>query len=585
MSNRTIEAILRLSAKLGDVKAFNRISNELARVDARAKQFNRSQMLVAKGSRVMNAALLRYAAPAAIAYGLKGATVAFADIERTMTRIGITADASRERMAGVRTELFGMADELKAPVENLVAGLDSLVASGKSLDEAMALLPAVAKTAHAAGADFGEMATTADAIGNSFGIAAASMERAFDIIAKGGKAGKFELKDMANYLPSLSPAFAALGYSGEEGLKKLTAALQVVRMETGRSEEAATAFMDVLTKMNSTTIANNFEKNFGVDLPGSMKKAKESGEDLLDAFVRISRATVKGDLSKLPLLFTDKQMLIGMRALINHTGDLNSLFRELSNAAGTVNADIAKLAEDSQSSIDRMANAWDRMKQAIGKKIAPAATGAMDAVANKLAFDDAIEAALKKRGMSDAEIRKWWSMNLFDPSERGRTAFEGGWRSDAGKIIAKGPMAKSPEMPADAITGPAGAGVPLPRSRPDPNMPYAPPSQYVPRKPKRVFAPAFGVTHRGAERESMDALKRDQGVVEFDIERALMELEAGGRKAGEQLGTSASDGLTSKATSIGTAIGDAAAAKIRQAIAGATIRADTGKSAAAPGQL
>jgi hypothetical protein len=79
--------------------------------------------------------------------------------------------------------------------------------------------------------------------------------------------------------------------------------------------------MDVLTKMNSVTVSNSFKKQFGVDLRNEMKKAKAAGEDTLEAFIRLSKEAVNGDMSKLPLLFTDKQMLIGMRALMNHTGD------------------------------------------------------------------------------------------------------------------------------------------------------------------------------------------------------------------------------------------------------------------------
>lgn len=50
---------------------------------------------------------------------------------------------------------------------------------------------------------------------------------------RGDKLGKFELKDMARYLPSMLPAFEALGGEGQSGLRSLVAMLQVIRAGTG----------------------------------------------------------------------------------------------------------------------------------------------------------------------------------------------------------------------------------------------------------------------------------------------------------------------------------------------------------------
>lgn len=64
------------------------------------------------------------------------------------------------------------------------------------------------------------------------------MQRAFDVLVTQGKAGKFELKDMAQYLPSLAPAAAAVGLKGAEGLNQLAAVLQTVRTQTGSAGAA-----------------------------------------------------------------------------------------------------------------------------------------------------------------------------------------------------------------------------------------------------------------------------------------------------------------------------------------------------------
>ncbi len=77
----------------------------------------------------------------------------------------------------------------------------------------MSFLPAVVQTAQAAGAETSDIAASADALATSFKIAGSEMQGAFDILVAGGNAGKFELKDLARYLPSI----AALGGGGRLG--------------------------------------------------------------------------------------------------------------------------------------------------------------------------------------------------------------------------------------------------------------------------------------------------------------------------------------------------------------------------------
>lgn len=574
--NRTIEAILKLTAKLGNISAFDKLSGKLKDVDQKAKNFNRTQGNLARTNAAVYSSVMRYAAPAALAYGATRATKEYASVERRLSRIGINAEASRESMDKAMGEMRQIAQDIEAPIDNVVSGLESLIAAGKTLPEAMALLPSVARTAQAADADFSEMASTAEAIGSSFHIAAGGMERAFDIIAKGGKEGKFELKDMAQELPSLAPAFAALGYQGEDGLKRLTAALQVVRKEVGTSGEAATSLMDVLTKMESQTVTNNFKKKFGMNITKEMAKAKKGGEDTLEAFIRLSREAVKGDLSKLPQLFTDKQMLIGMRALINRTSELRGMFGLLGDAAGTVNSDIKRLNQDAQSDIDRLANSWERLKTSVGQGMVEFGVGqGMNAVANAVDEGVAFRAGLRKMRERGQITALQAFLAPTDPILTHNAKWLGGHRTEADRkaIAAYGEYAASRASAPDRPSG----QMPVPYRRPEPlpsNIPMTAPN-YDPKGPKRYTPFAAGASPRDAERQSMLALRSDPNGVADAIDTAL---SSGGQKAAEKLadggqkaGENAGDAMAAKATSIGQAIGHSAAETFR-AEAGAIMR-------------
>lgn len=531
MANREIEAILKISAKMGNMAALKTLQKEMRKVNDQAVAHNRAQTAMARGTIAATTAaygaIARYAAPAAIAYGTARAFKSYAEAERQIERIGITADASAEETRAAMGRIYEVARDLHLPFQDVVSGVDALAASGKNFREIFELLPAVGKTAQASGSAVQDVATTADAIAGSFGIAAGEMERAFDILAYQGKLGKFELKDMSQYLPSLAPAFAALGYEGEAGLTKLAAALQVVRMETGTSGEAATSFMDVISKIESETVSNNFRKRFGVDLRKELKKSKDSGEDLLEAFVRLSREAVKGDLSMLPQLFTDKQMLIGMRALINNMDAFRSSVASTSNAAGTVDGDIKRLSKNVQASIDDMANSWDRLVSSIGKTVAPGIVPVLDGISSKLDGDAIIREELNRRGLGAWE--RFTEMVRLDhnPDEREALLREIATRKKH-RNFAGG---QSPRMPEDELVGPmlprsgkrrgpTGDALPIdgpiPVFRPAEGVNAPTPAQLAAiedrlrwqrRMPQKPF-PA-GQSPRDAERDSLRALDRD----------------------------------------------------------------------------
>lgn len=436
MANREIEAVLRVSTKAGSMAALNTLSGKMKTVQTQATAYNRSTAMMARGLKSAWLSTAAVIGPVAIAAAGVKAIRTYADVERRIERIGITADATEAQTGAALGKLQGIAKDLHMPFDDVVEGMDGMVASGKSMDEALSFMPSVGKAAQASGADFREMATTADAVNHSFGILAPQMEGAFDILAKGGKLGKFELKDMASQLPSLAPAFAALGYKGEEGLKKLVAMLQGVRMETGTSGEAADALMDTLTKIRSTSVAANF-KRFGVDLGKSLDKATAGGEDLIDAFRRISVEAVHGDLSKLPQLFTDKQMLVGMRALINNADRVKEWQGALSSAAGTVDQDFKRVSKNVAASLEDLGNSWEAMWANLGKAAVDAgAVGLMDAVSKDLEKAAAIRKTLDAEGKSWLEQKVWWAKNVGrfgygDSPEADEAARKGGYHSPA----------------------------------------------------------------------------------------------------------------------------------------------------------
>ena len=473
MSNRTIEAILRISAKMGDMRALRALQSEMRKVDGQAKAFNRSNSMVAGSVRNAWAATARYVAPAAIAYGAKRAVGEFANVERRLNRIAVNAGEGKSAVSDMLNTINKASRDYATSQDDVTAGLETLVAAGRDAKDAMSFLPAVTATAQAAGAEITDIAATADAVAGSFGFAGENMQKAFDILVTSGKQGKFELKDMAQYLPTLAPAFSALGYQGEKGLGKLASMLQTVRLRTGDASEAATAVQNVLQKMETDATAKKF-KEFGVNLRQELGKARKEGRDLVDVFLDLTQQATKGDLSKLPQLFTDMQVQVGMRALMQGRDALQEFQNGLQNVDGSTLKDLNQVLSDTQSKVDKMSASFKQAFLSLGGVMADVVNPTLDRANKHLDFSAAMEAGMEKRGLSNSQ--KWYMRMLGSAQDRGLIAYEAGWRSESGKLAETGKMMGSPELPSrrqDAVSS-----MPTPSARPTQGYEYLSDLQY-----------------------------------------------------------------------------------------------------------
>ena len=426
---REVEARLKISARDATGRTFGAIAGKLGEIDKRAAAFNRHQGVMARQAQEMFGVISRYAGPAVLGYAAAGALKDFAALERQMTRIGITAGSSAEDTQRAWGGVQQVAKDLNYDsVQPAIEALDTLVASGKTLEEAMAFLPSVLATAQASGAATTDIANTGLKAADALKIETKELQRAFDIMVSGGKAGQFELKDMAQHIPGLANSFATLGYEGEDGLQRLVALLQTIREDTGDASAAATQAQNIFGKMFSAETGKKFA-DFGINLREEMEAARKSGEDAVSAFVRLSKEAIDGDYTKLPLLFTDQEFRLGMQSLMTSADSLEKFLKVMNSAEvdGTVFRDTQRVMADTQAAIDRMANSWERLKNSFGSAASPIASDAMDAVAKSLDYHGSVNAGLEKSG-----VKGFWERTKFGLSssddEKMRMAIIGGYK-------------------------------------------------------------------------------------------------------------------------------------------------------------
>ncbi|WP_051776833.1 phage tail tape measure protein [Pseudorhizobium pelagicum] len=557
---REIEARLKISAVDRTGAALKSVSGKLDQVNRRAAALNRQQGVLARTSQASFAAMARFAAPAVLAYGAKQAVTEFAAVERQMTRIGITADASAKDVEAAFSTLQAETKKLALPVEQGIAALDTMVASGMSLQEAMAFLPSVLATAQATGAATEDIANTGLKAASALKIEAREMQRAFDIMVTGGKAGQFELKDMAQYIPGLANSFATLGYEGEDGLKRLVAILQTIREDTGDASSAATQAQNIFGKIYSEETGNKFKK-MGVDLRSELAQARKAGEDTLTAFVRISKEAIDGDLSKLPLLFSDQEFRLGMQSLITSEESLRKFLETMNSAEvdGTVFRDVNKIMTDTQSTIDRLSGSWNKLTNSIGRGIATSGgVEAMDAISNTIDYHSAVNAGLEKRGIKGFWERTRWGVTSSQ-EEKDQAAVEGGYSDPEFLKNRRGQQyidektkpsvgRQGRKVVISEFPGSSGKGIPVPSARPSafPDMPRQLDGVPAALRPAptvasmgQVPSDMKGFFSVPSKAEFQEALRIDATGLRQSGDEAGQKVAEGGRQAGQEIESSA----------------------------------------------
>jgi phage tail tape measure protein, TP901 family, core region len=473
MASRISQLTVRLKDEVSGPAA--KASRSIRQLDQAAKNAGGRKTGFAASSASLGRSALALGGASLSMYGLSraiGDTIGkTADLDRRMTRLRVTAGASAAEMGAATAALQTLAVETALPLDKVASGLEVLVAQGRSLSDSMSMIGAIARTAQASGSEVEDIAKTADSVGTNFKIAGADMQKAFDIMVEGGKAGQFELKDMARYLPSLAPAAAAVGLKGAEGLEQLVAMLQVVRKGTGTTEEAASSMNNIFQKMESEETAKRFGK-FGVDLRKEMKEARKNGRNLLEVFEELTAKALKGDLSKLPQLFSDMEFARGMRAILSFRGEWQRLQKEIrSNAPGSVLRDFNTVAQGARAEIDRLGEAWDAFQIRLGKKIEPAVVGVLRSIREQI--DGTMIPQVK-----DLKVVRPGSLPASDPlKERIHRPApgSGGYRSREGKGIEIDPELQSTR----SFMSTFAKGMQAQRARQAPGTPISSGEKYV----------------------------------------------------------------------------------------------------------
>jgi TP901 family phage tail tape measure protein len=375
-------------AKLGEHE--ERLANDIREANVRliqqkdalernAKAHERVQRAQELGSKFRDAGAKSIAAGSAMAAPLILAGTSAAAFESKLTDIGQKADLSREKVAAMGREFDVMGPKVAQLPIALAEGVDALMGLGLGEKQAMQAIRPIATAASAYKAEITDLAAATFASHDNLKVPAQQTGKTLDIMAKAGKAGAFEIKDMAQYFPALTASANALGHKGVGAVADLAAALQITRKGAGDSASAAGNLQNLLDKINTEDTIKHFKK-FGIDVPAAMKKAAREGKSPIEAITELTAKATGGDLSKLSFLFGDAQVQAALRPLVQNIGLYRQIRSDALKAQGDVEADFNVRMKDAASKWERMKASAQSFAHVVGGALLPALGPIMDRI-------------------------------------------------------------------------------------------------------------------------------------------------------------------------------------------------------------
>jgi TP901 family phage tail tape measure protein len=319
---RLKQAVADTNRQMERQKRLNAIDGRTARIQARGQDLKSSgQQNVIAGAGLMTPFVLAGQAAMEFSSGM-------VDIQQK-------AELSNAATAQMARNIIAAAEAAHQMPEAMRSGVDTLAGLGMKPTEAAQIIGSIGRVGTAFKVDLADGAQSAFANINNLKIGLSQTAQALDIMAAGGNAGAFEMRDMAKFFPGLSAQAQALGQSGLGAVADLTAALQIARRATGTADEAGNNVQNLLAKINSPTVIAAFQKKFGVDLPAALKAAYTQGKTPMEALAEVTQKALGGDLSKIGFVVEDMQAQSALRALILNMDDYRKIRAQISNASGT----------------------------------------------------------------------------------------------------------------------------------------------------------------------------------------------------------------------------------------------------------
>jgi hypothetical protein len=367
--------------------------------DTGVRSANRMASAWKRGGNIMSDSMRGMAKAAAMVGGFSAIRSIIADVaefDKGLSELRQTGQISARVLAGIRKDILGSAREVLQLPEAQLAAYQQMVAAGLDPSLVQANMKALSIAASGSFSDLNDMASTAIDLIQKMNIRPEGMSQALDSMIMGSRLGKFEMKDMARYIPKVASDMQRFGIVGQRGVAQMTAMLQVARMNTALPEEAATNLQNFFGHI--VMYSKDMKKHLGINILDyfDFKSGKlKAGKEIEDFFQEII-AKSGGSMMKLEAAgIRDIQAKAFIQAMMQNYREYE-LIRDkaLNDGGGAAKRSFDEVQGDTwaqlkKSEIDRST----ALKSEPAAKGAAAASGALSSVTG-WAVNHPVKAAL-----------------------------------------------------------------------------------------------------------------------------------------------------------------------------------------------
>lgn len=342
---------------------------------AKAMERN-SQAIATMQTKLMGAAVTGYALNRALAPAIGTAM----DFETTLEDIGQKADMTGAALKSVGARIREIGKSVNRLPTDIAGSVDVLVGRGlggrteaENLENALAMAPAIGRTATAFRANATELAQAAHAVFLNFKVPAVEMQDAFDRMAMAGQEGGFELKRMAKWFPALGAAALSLGMKGTKAVADVSAALQIAVTGAADEDQAANNLANFFQKLTMKETVKNFRK-FGVNVYKELEYARKKGLSPIEHMMNVLKKITKGNADLIPQIFGDKQVLEFIRPMWANMERYVEIRRKALEASGYTEQMFGRRMETARAKTDGFLGSIERLQIALGNALLPGFT-------------------------------------------------------------------------------------------------------------------------------------------------------------------------------------------------------------------
>jgi TP901 family phage tail tape measure protein len=232
--------------------------------------------------------------------------------EERVARVSIMANQGLRSLVPLKKQIKEISVLTAQSPDDLLSGVEEIIERSGNFKLAVDTLERLGMVATATGSNMRDIGAAANEINEKFGITEDKIWNMFDILSAQGKKGAFTLQKMASLFPRLLSVASSFGATGETGLRKFGAILQIGMRGTGSPERTTTGLENLLQELMDPKLIKKLKGKFGVDVFDREKSAKEGRRVLkdIDVIMEDIIKKTKGDNIIIGGLFQDRAIRI-----------------------------------------------------------------------------------------------------------------------------------------------------------------------------------------------------------------------------------------------------------------------------------